>query len=32
LALPSFIIKDVTEDPFFTGGNLVTITDEEFRQ
>ena len=32
LALPSFIVKDVTEDPFFTGGNLVTITEEEFRQ
>ena len=31
LALPSFIIKDVTEDPFFTGGSLVTMTDEEFR-
>jgi CYTH domain-containing protein len=31
-ALASFIIKDVTEDPFFTGGDLVTITDEEFRQ
>ena len=32
LALPSFILKEVTEDPFFTGGNLVTMTDEEFRQ
>ena len=32
LALPSFVIKEVTEDPFFTGGNLVTMTDEEFRQ
>ena len=30
--LPSFVLKDVTDDPFFTGGNLVTITDEEFRQ
>jgi CYTH domain-containing protein len=30
--LPSFVLKDVTEDPFFTGGNLVTMTDEEFRQ
>jgi CYTH domain-containing protein len=30
--LPSLILKDVTEDPFFTGGNLVTMTDEEFRQ
>jgi len=32
LALPSFVLKDVTEDPFFTSGNLVTMTDEEFRQ
>lgn len=32
LALPSFVLQDVTEDPFFTGGNLVAITDEEFRQ
>ena len=32
LALPSFILKDVTEDPFFTGGNLVTMMAEEFRQ
>ena len=32
LALPSFILKEVTEDPFFTGGNLVTMTGEEFRQ
>jgi CYTH domain-containing protein len=29
--LPSFVRKDVTNDPFFTGGNLVTMTDEEFR-
>ncbi len=32
LALPAFVLKDVTEDPFFTGGNLVTMTEEEFRQ
>lgn len=32
LALPSFVLKDVTEDPFFTGGSLATMTDEEFRQ
>jgi CYTH domain-containing protein len=32
LVLPSFILKDVTDDPFFTGGNLVTMTNEEFRQ
>ncbi len=31
-ALPLFALKDVTDDPFFTGGNLVTMTDEEFRQ
>ena len=31
-ALPVFALKDVTDDPFFTGGNLVTMTDEEFRQ
>jgi CYTH domain-containing protein len=32
LVFPSFVLKEVTEDPFFTGGNLVTMTDEEFRQ
>lgn len=32
LALPLFVLRDVTEDPFFTGGNLVTMTDEEFKQ
>src|SRR5688572_23022906 len=32
LDLPSFVLKDVTDDTFFTGGNLVTMTDEEFRQ
>jgi len=32
LALPSFVLKEVTEDPFFSGGNLVRMTDEEFRQ
>ncbi len=32
LALPSFVLKDVTEDPFFRGGNLATMTDGEFRQ
>ena len=30
--LPSFFLKDVTEDAFFTGGNLAMMTDEEFRQ
>jgi CYTH domain-containing protein len=32
LVLPSFVLKDVTEDPFFTGGNLVAMTDEEFKR
>ena len=32
LVLPSFVLKDVTDDPFFSGGNLVTMTEEEFRQ
>ena len=32
VVLPSFVLKDVTEDPFFTGGKLVTMTDEEFQQ
>ncbi len=31
-ALPSFVLRDVTEDPFFTGGNLATMTEAEFRQ
>jgi CYTH domain-containing protein len=31
-ALPVFALQDVTADPFFTGGNLATMTDEEFRQ
>lgn len=31
-ALPSFVLKDVTNDLFFTGGNLISLTDEEFRQ
>jgi CYTH domain-containing protein len=30
--LPSFALKDVTNDPFFTGGNLIAMTDKEFRQ
>lgn len=32
LVLPPFMLRDVTKDPFFTGGNLVAITDEEFKQ
>jgi CYTH domain-containing protein len=30
--LPSFILKEITNDPFFSGGNLAMMTDEEFRQ
>jgi len=30
--LPAFVLKDVTDDPFFTGGNLVSMTEKEFRQ
>jgi CYTH domain-containing protein len=29
--LPSFVLQDVTDDSFFAGGNLVTMTDEEFK-
>jgi CYTH domain-containing protein len=29
--LPSFVLREVTDDPFFAGGNLV-MTDEEFKQ
>jgi CYTH domain-containing protein len=32
IAVPVFGLKDVTDDPFFTGGNLVMMTDEEFTQ
>lgn len=32
LVFPRFVLKDVTEDPFFNGGNLAMMTDEEFRQ
>jgi adenylate cyclase len=32
LDLISFVLQDVTDDPFFTGGNLVMMTDEEFKQ
>lgn len=27
-----FALKDVTDDPFFTGGRLVAMSEEEFRQ
>ena len=30
--IPLFALQDVTDDPFFTGGNLVTMTDEELRK
>jgi len=30
--IPSFVLKDVTENQFFTGGYLVAMTDEEFQQ
>ena len=30
--LPPFVFKDVTDDSFFTGGRLVAMTDEEFKQ
>ena len=32
ITLPVFALQDVTDDPFFTGGNLVAMTDEEFRK
>jgi CYTH domain-containing protein len=32
LAVPVFALADVTDDPFFTGGNLVHITEAQFRQ
>lgn len=31
-ALPLFALQDVTDDPFFHGGNLARMTDLEFRQ
>jgi CYTH domain-containing protein len=30
--LPAFVLKDATDDPFFAGGNLAAMTDEEFKQ
>ena len=30
--LPLFVYKDVTGDPFFSGGSLAVMKDEEFRQ
>jgi CYTH domain-containing protein len=32
LVLTSFALKDVTDDPFFTGGSLASMTNEEFTQ
>lgn len=29
--LPLFVFKDVTDDPFFSGGHLAMVRDEEFR-
>jgi CYTH domain-containing protein len=31
-ALPLFALREVTDDPFFLGGNLACLTEEEFRQ
>jgi hypothetical protein len=31
-ALPSPVFQDVTEDLFYTGGNLAEMPDEEFRR
>jgi adenylate cyclase len=30
--VPVFALADVTDDPFFTGGNFARLTDAEFRQ
>jgi CYTH domain-containing protein len=30
--LPSFALKEVTDDPFFTGGFLATMTEKEFQK
>jgi len=32
VVLPSFVLKDVTNDPFFAGSNLAAMTRSEFRQ
>jgi CYTH domain-containing protein len=32
LSLPSFALKDVTGDPFFSGGFLASINEKEFRE
>jgi len=32
LDLLPFALRDVTDDPFFTGGNLAMMTDEAFQQ
>ena len=31
LVLPLFALKDVTDDPFFSGGNLAMVRDNEFQ-
>jgi CYTH domain-containing protein len=30
--LSSLVLKEVTHDPFFTGGNLANMTDAELKQ
>lgn len=32
LPFPTFAFKDVTDEPFFTGGFLATLTEAEFRE
>jgi CYTH domain-containing protein len=32
LSLPSFAFKDVTDDPFFSGGFLASINEKKFRE
>jgi CYTH domain-containing protein len=32
ISLPIFALKEVTTDPFFTGGFLATLTKEEFQK
>jgi CYTH domain-containing protein len=31
LALPSFVVREVTDDPRFTGGHLVTVSRQELQ-
>jgi len=32
LSKPDFALEDVTADPFFKGGNLVNLTNQDFRE